>query len=427
VKSRTRDGGFVNGDADRLRAACAGEPPSKSTSNGVALAPAGKLRFAERWSLEVDELDATSTFFCGDRLIIATPRRAVAVSREDGSVLWVREGFGGSTHMAGTTLVRLSPAGDVELCGVGDGEPFATTRISGGFGATFRAVHVSGPSIPPVVILPDGPSRFVAVDLRNGEHRFGYAARGAGPIRLKRAGRLLLVSSGDGSIDAIDVASSDVVWRFQERVRFCHEPAVVGESVIAVAGEPGGQRGLLFGIDLYSGELRHQRELPAAPSAPPIAGGKNAILAIGGRRRGSVACVDAENGELRWMAPDPGIGGGGAALVIDRALVVNAPAGRLAALDLEDGSVRWSRVLSDPVADDVPRRLEPVVRGGALFVPAASVHVLRPTDGASLGAALPCTLVPDLVRVDERGWIYVGEESGQLSAYAPVPHLSLVK
>jgi hypothetical protein len=34
--------------------------------------------------------------------------------------------------------------------------------------------------------------------------------------------------------------------------------------------------------------------------------------------------------------------------------------------------------------------------------------------------------VPDLVRVDERGWVYVAEESGHLAAYAPAPQLTLV-
>jgi hypothetical protein len=77
--------------------------------------------------------------------------------------------------------------------------------------------------------------------------------------------------------------------------------------------------------------------------------------------------------------------------------------------------------------DELPRRLEPVLRNGALFVPAGGVHLLRPTDGSALGDRLPTDLVPDFLRVDERGWVYVGEESGTLAAYAPVPRLRLVR
>jgi hypothetical protein len=31
------------------------------------------------------------------------------------------------------------------------------------------------------------------------------------------------------------------------------------------------------------------------------------------------------------------------------------------------------------------------------------------------------------MRVDERGWVYVAEESGHLAAFAPAPQLRLVK
>jgi len=75
---------------------------------------------------------------------------------------------------------------------------------------------------------------------------------------------------------------------------------------------------------------------------------------------------------------------------------------------------------------DQPRRLEPVLRSGALFVPQHHVHVVRPRDGELLGT-LPTDLIPDLVRVDERCDVYVAEESGHLAAFAAAPRLTLVK
>ena len=68
-----------------------------------------------------------------------------------------------------------------------------------------------------------------------------------------------------------------------------------------------------------------------------------------------------------------------------------------------------------------------VLRGGALFVPSSTVHVLRPHDGSRIGEGLRCELVPDWIRVDERGWVFVAEESGHVNAHAPVPHLELVR
>ena len=113
-------------------------------------------------------------------------------------------------------------------------------------------------------------------------------------------------------------------------------------------------------------------------------------------------------------------------MTFDETWIVNAPFGQLSALDVRSGDVRWSTNLADALADEIPRRLEPVLRGGALFVPASSVHVVRPADGQKLSASLPCDLVPDLMRVDERGWVYVAEESGYLAGYAPKPMLTLV-
>jgi len=429
IRARKRDDGFVNADADRLRADArpiSDHPPGGSVSQS-AERPAGNLRFAERWTAEMDGLDAESTFFCGDRLVVATARRAVAVSREDGSIIWVREGLGGRSFMAGTVLVRLGTEGEVELCDVSDGEAFATTRITAPSGVSARALFVGGGPVPPAVVLPDGPGQLVAIDLRNGEPRFGYTAKGPGPLRTKRAGRLLLAAAGDGNLDAIDVIAGEVVWRCSEGARFCFAPAVSGDTVLAVSGDPQGRTGALLGLDLFSGERRFRVELPAAPSSAPIAVGRNAIVAIGGKRRGSLACVDVTTGGVKWMIADPGVGMGGASLAVDRTLIVNMPSGEVTAVDLEDGRVRWTERLSDPIADDVPRRLEPVLRGGALFVPAAHVHILRPSDGGALGPPLPGNLVPDLIRVDERGWVYVAEESGFLSAFAPVPHLTLVR
>jgi hypothetical protein len=75
---------------------------------------------------------------------------------------------------------------------------------------------------------------------------------------------------------------------------------------------------------------------------------------------------------------------------------------------------------------DQPRRLEPVLRGGALFVPQHQVVVVRPRDGEVIGT-VPSDLIPDLLRVDERCHVYVGEESGHLAAFGTAARLSIVR
>jgi outer membrane protein assembly factor BamB len=238
------------------------------------------------------------------------------------------------------------------------------------------------------------------------------------------------MTAGGGALDAVDVVSGEVVWRFSDAVRFGLKPVVCNETVIAVAGEPGGGQGSVYGIDLYTGKLVFERELPAAPSAEPIhaQGGADslAIVPYGRSRNARLLALRAIDGQTQWDEPDPGIDNGAQTLGVDDALIVNAPSGRVLALDLASGATRWSRAVSNPLTDDVPRQLEPVLRQGALFVPSAQVQVLRPSDGAVLSEP-SCDLVPDCLRVDERAYFYVAEESGHLRAYAPAPHLRLVK
>jgi hypothetical protein len=112
---------------------------------------------------------------------------------------------------------------------------------------------------------------------------------------------------------------------------------------------------------------------------------------------------------------------------VDQHLVLNTPAGSIHALDITNGQSCWAHRMADPLRDDVPRRLEPVLRGGALFVPSASVHVLRPADGSVMGGPISDGIIPDFMRVDERGWLYLAEESGHLQAYAPAPNLRLIR
>lgn len=424
VRSRARTESIVNGDPDRLRAA---SPPAEERGGTAPSASPSHLRFVPRWSAAVDGLDAATTFFCGDRLVVATPRRVIALHRDDGQVLWQREGAGTLAFLAGTALVRLGADGAVELRDVASGDALLRTKLAPRLGGPPFGLWVGGGSIPPTAVIAEGRDRLAAIDLRTGELRWRFSGRGAGEFRVTRSGRLLLIASGDTSVHAIDAVTGEVAWRCAARARFCTTPLVRGETALVLAGEPGRGEGELLGLDLYSGRERFRRALGGAIASAPIAAGEVAALAIAGGRRGTLTAFDPEDGALRWAAPDPGLGVGGAALALDRALVINTPKGSVHALDLATGDPLWTRDLAHPVSDDVPRRLEPVLRGGALFVPSAAVHVLRTADGASIGGALPCDLVPDVMRVDERGWVYVAEESGHLAALAPAPHLTLLR
>jgi outer membrane protein assembly factor BamB len=423
IRARGRRESFENADPERLRLAL----PEILAGAAVAQAsgPLPGLRYSQRWNAEIDGLDAGSVYLCGEQLVVATQKLTLALGRGDGKVEWSLPSAGASTMMAGRTLLRLLPEGALELHEVKEGSVYARAQLAAR-GAELSGVVVAGSGLPPMAILTEGKQHVCAIDLRTGQPRWRYRAHGASGLQLARSGRVLCVTSGDGTVDALDVASGELAWRFGDGTRFCLRPAICREVVIAVAGEPRGGGGAAYGIELYSGRLLWQRELPAAPTVAPVDAGTVAVVPYGRSRQARLLALDPKSGVQRWNQPDPGLDNGGQALCLDDALVVNAPSGRTLALELANGHTRWQRQLSNPLTDDVPRQLEPLLRQGALFVPSAQAHVLRTQDGTQL-SQIGCDLVPDCLRVDERGWIYVAEESGHLAAFAAAPHLSLVK
>jgi outer membrane protein assembly factor BamB len=428
VRARSSQKSFTNSDPDLLRASAAAQPPREAPRTTPALeSHPGKLRLSLRWRAEIDGLDASSTFLCGDRLVIATARTQLALGRDDGELLWMRHAMAAGSWMAGTTLVSVNPEGEVELCDVSDGETYARSRIAPRVGGLLSGLCAGGRNTPPVAVITEGRDRLVALDVRTGEPRWRFRSRGRGNFRLTRAGRILLVVSGDSTLHALDVASGEVAWRWSDPGRLSLAPVVTRDHAVAVVGHPGSPAGALLCFDLFSGELVFRTDLEGAPLTSPVVTDQLAVVARERAGQVGLAGYDLPSGALRWAREDPGLGEGGSPLIVDQHLVVNTPGGSAFAIELSRGELRWEKRMADPARDDVPRRLEPVLRGGALFLPSASVHVVRPADGSVIGGPISEGIIPDVMRVDERGWLYLAEESGHIEAYAPAPNLRLVR
>ena len=139
-----------------------------------------------------------------------------------------------------------------------------------------------------------------------------------------------------------------------------------------------------------------------------------------------ISAFDRATGKARFHLA-PGVTGGRTSwLAVDDTLFANTDHGELIAFDALTGGVRYRQQLAPGGDDGAPRRLEPVLRSGALFVPQRQVSVLRPRDGALLGT-VECDVIPDLLRVDEGLSVYVAEESGHVAAFGAGARLSLVK
>jgi hypothetical protein len=267
---------------------------------------------------------------------------------------------------------------------------------------------------------------------------------------MKRVGKLVYFTCGDGALTALDVMTGAVVWRLRDRLRFRTPPAVAHDATFVVAG---GAHGVahLYSVDPYSGRVRWSKPIGGSNApctiegAPLVATGAVAVavrhktgLALAAFRREDGAPIAPNGGssaQARSFAPT-----GTSWLAVDDAFIGNAPTGEVVAVDATTGELRWRHVLGPrPLEADVPRRLEPVLRCGALFIPcsltlggkhppelAAGINILRPSDGATLGTIAPTEAIPDLLRVDERCDVYVAEDSGHLIAFGALPRLSLL-
>jgi outer membrane protein assembly factor BamB len=405
--------------------------------------PATRLRYASRWRAIVPGIDLRATFLCGDRLVVGSATEMWALDRASGRVLWRIDVPRGTSVVTPGGVARFAADGTMRVHDLATGETTLRARIAPRTGGPVAGAVVHLPGLPKLIIVTEGTHHLVAVDLTSGEPRWrwGWARRGglrSGSPRIKRWGRLAYVTCGDGALTALDVMTGAVVWKLRDRLRFRAPPTVVHDALFVVAG---GAHGVarLYCVDPYSGHVRWSSTVadasaPCTVQGSPLvsSGSPGAVaaavvhksgLALAAFRREDGSAAAAHTRTARILAPS-----GTSWLAVDDAFIGNTPTGELVAVDALTGDLRWRQVLGpSPIESDVPRRLEPVLRCGALFVPHTDVLVVRPRDGAVLGVISPTEAIPDLLRVDERCDVYVAEESGHLVAFGALPRLSLVR
>ncbi len=399
--------------------------PRRSESTG-RWSHGGKMRFQARWVATVPSIDLRATYLCGDRLIVGSERETACIHRSTGSLLWRIPSPPACSVATPAGLARLYADGRVALHDLATGDVRFESRVAprAGGGATGAVVHSAG--LPKLLVLTEGDRRITALDLVGGDIRWRFTARRPGAYRVRRAGRLLLVSGGDRSLAALDVASGEMVWRLRAEAPLSTDLTVDHETVFAVSGD--GVGATLLRVDPFTGAVRWSAEIDErVATGHSVVVTKDAIVVPLRDRRGSgLVAYDKETGKRLWQQ-DPGFASPIVSwLGVDADVIGNTAAGTLLCISGTDGRVRYSHAFARHVDADQPRRLEPVLRSGALFVPQQQVHVVRPRDGETLGV-VPTDLIPDLLRVDERCDVYVAEESGHVAAFGAAARLTLVK
>ena len=405
---------------------------SSGEQEGPQLVASARLRYAQRWQALVPGIDLRATFLCGDRIVIGAAAETFCLERTTGTLLWRKTTPRAASVVTPTGIARVAPDGAIALHDFNTGDVTLRTWIAPRVTGPSAGAVVSAPGLPRLLIVTEGERHLVAIDLTSGEARWRYqwtASGRSGALRLKRSGKLLYVASGDSALTAVDVQTGAVVWRMRDRLRFVATPTVDHESLFAIAGGSS-SAAALHAIDPFAGTSLWSARLLSTPNSvegPPLLAASSVCVAVRARRGLRLAGFERDTGTQLFETEAPVAPVGTSWLAVDDLLVGNTPTGELVGVDSRTGQVRYRHVFGRTAESDVPRRLEPVLRSGALFVPHVDVHVFRPSDGTHLAQIGPCDAIPDLLRVDEKCDVYVAEESGHMAAFGVGPRLSLVK
>lgn len=383
------------------------------------------MRFSARWVATVPGLDLRATFLCGDSVIVDSSRETACIDRGSGKISWRVPSGPAACTVSPAGLIRFRPDGHLSSVDLSTGETRFSLQLKPrtGGGAAGSVVYSEG--LPKILALTEGDQQISAVDLVSGEVRWRHTATRPGSFRLRRVGKLLLVAGGSGTLFALDLTTGEAVWRHCSRLPFTGALAVDQKSVLALSGAPGTWQ--LHHIDPWTGKSSWTADLMEAPlpGKHPLVTQRAVIVPVGSDGACGAEAFDRTSGRSLWRHHAELASAASAWLAFDDLVIINDGAGVLMCLSADTGRLLYNHVFAGSSEADTPRRLEPILRNGALFVPQRQVHVVRPKSGEIIGT-VPPDLVPDLLRVDERCDVYVGEESGHLAAFGTAPRLAVV-
>lgn len=146
-------------------------------------------------------------------------------------------------------------------------------------------------------------------------------------------GDTALVATADGTLVAVDAHDGTPLWRLLTEQRVTAPVAAAGDlAVVATTGDGG--VGLVFGVDMRTGNERWRVETDVPVTEAPAIDERGVYLS-----RGDVSAHDSATGEQRWRRQ---IEGGAGALAVGDGTVVAVGGDGVVALANQSGDVRWS-------------------------------------------------------------------------------------
>lgn len=157
-------------------------------------------------------------------------------------------------------------------------------------------------------------------------------------------GDKLYVASADGTIASVDTLSGKTLWRINAGVGLTAGVGSDGTSVVVAGAD-----GVILSFDAANGKSLWKAQASSEVlSSPAVGRGMVVVRSLDNRLVG----LDAETGARRWFlqrtAPALTLRAAPGIVIAEGNAYVALPAGRLLAVSLLNGAVRWEAAIAEP-------------------------------------------------------------------------------
>jgi len=235
-------------------------------------------------------------------------------------------------------------------------------------------------------------------------------------------GKLLAVGSGKGEVLAFET-NGTALWKAQVSSEVLAAPQVVGDVVVVRSAD-----GRIFGLDARDGKRKwyYQRSIPALTVRSPVGISVANGVAYAGFAGGKLVALNLDNGAVRWEATVALPRGAtelervtdviGLPVVTEREVCAVAYQGRIGCFDVATGQAVWGREMSSTSGLSLD--------AGYAFVSddKGAVHALDRSGGTSVwkqdklrlrNLSAPLPLGHEIVVADIQGYVhFLARDSG---------------
>lgn len=180
-------------------------------------------------------------------------------------------------------------------------------------------------------------------------------AAGVG-FRPAAEGDTVVAAAANGTVMRVDAISGRVIWQVRLAQPLSSGAGSDGETIVV-----GGRDGSLIGLD-NTGKVKWSTPLGAeVVTVPAVAQGIVVVRSSDNR----ISAYELDSGKRRWsfqrQAPTLALRHTGSVLIDGGSVYAGLPGGRMLALSIQNGSVRWEAAVSQPRGSNEIERIADVV------------------------------------------------------------------